>query len=115
MLTTIATNVDVTFSAVTLTGDVQYDAERHLLNLTDPCGPGDVMTTNLDAYGYYADGNIVYIKDWSEHTGLAKSLEAAGIVEIRRALNVGPFRSRAYEVKVLLTRPALHVPELQAA
>lgn len=105
MLTTIAKDVSIVFSAVTLTGDVQYDPETHLLNLTDPEGPGDVMTTNLDRYGFVAHDDIAYVKDWSEHTGLAKSLEEAGIVEIRRALNVGPFRSRAYEVRVLA--PAL--------
>lgn len=101
MLRTIAENVSLLFSFTTLTGDVQYDPETHLLNLTDPEGPGDVMTTNLDVYGYVAHDDRVFIKNWSEHTNLAQSLEAAGIVEIVRAINVGPFRSRAYEVRVL--------------
>lgn len=100
MLTTLAENVSLLFSFTTLTGDVQYDDENHMLNLVNEHGE-EVMTVDLDRYGFTARDGRVFIKDWSEHTNLARSLEQAGLVEIVRALNVGPHRSRAYEVRVL--------------
>lgn len=104
MLITIAEDVAITFSAITIRGNVGYLAAANTLLLTGhdgPAGPGEVMTTNLGAYGLNPRKDTVFIKDWSEHTGLTASLEAAGVVEIVRAVNVGPFKSRAYEVRVL--------------
>jgi len=117
MSNTIARNVTVTFSAITITGDVVFDGTRRSLILIDAEQAGyEVMSINFDAYNLRPAGeDRVFIKDWSEHTGVAKSLEAAGVVEITRALNVGPFRSRAYEVRVLAPTPAKTEAELVAA
>jgi hypothetical protein len=108
MFTTITDEVTIAFSAITLTGRVDFNPANHTLVLrgrdTDP--RGEVMTTNLNAYGLEPREDTAFIKDWSEHTGVAASLEAAGVVEIVRALNVGPFSSRAYEVRVLHTAAA---------
>jgi hypothetical protein len=101
MFTTIAEDVTVSFSAITLRGDVEFIAPTRALVLTSADGPGEVLTTNLGHYGLEPREDTVFIKDWSEHSGLAASLEAAGVVEIVRAVNVGPFKSRAYEVRVL--------------
>jgi len=100
MLTTIAENVTLQFSFTSLTGDVQYDPETHLLNLLTDEGE-EAMSTSFQMYGFEPREGRTFIKGWSEHTNLAKSLEEAGIVEIARALNVGPGRQRAYEVRVL--------------
>ncbi|ROR76102.1 hypothetical protein SAMN06295974_3750 [Plantibacter flavus] len=100
MIATIKENLDVEFSAITLTGDLMYDAERHALVLGSADGLSEILTTNLESQGLRTHADTVFIKDWSEHTGLAASLEASGVVQIVRAVNVGPFRSRAYEVRV---------------
>ena len=100
MFKTIAEDVTISFSAITLRGDVEFIAPTRALVLTSPDGPGEVMTTNFGSYGLNPREDTVFIKDWSEHTGLAASLEAAGVVEIVRAIDVGPFKSRAYEVRI---------------
>jgi len=111
MFKTIAEDVTVSFSAITLRGDVEYIAPTRALVLNSTDGPGEVITTNLGHYGLEPREDTVFIKDWSEHTGLAASLEAAGVVEIVRAVNVGPFKSRAYEVRI----PALSAQRELAA
>ncbi len=112
MLTTIAENVTARFSFTDLTGDIKYDADHHALFMSFPDEGDEVMSVNLIGYGLEAKPDTVFIKDWSEHTGLARSLEAAGVVEIVRALNVGQWRSRAYEVR---PRVAAAARELVAA
>lgn len=101
MFTTVAKHIPVSFSAITLTGDIQYDPEQHALLLADESSPAEVISTNLGVYGLEPREDTVFIRDWSEHTGLTTSLVAAGVVDVVRAINVGPFRSRAYEVRVL--------------
>lgn len=101
MLTTIKEDVTVSFSSLTITGDIQHNPALHALLLVDPSEPYEVITTNLSAYGLLPQDDTVFIKDWSEHDGLTASLVDAGVVEIVREVRVGPFKSRAYEVRVI--------------
>jgi hypothetical protein len=103
MTTIIATNVDISLHGYKFTSDVEHDADQHaLLFPATEDGPQDVISINLEAYGLKpkADDHV-FIKDWSEHSGLTESLTKAGVVEVVGAVNVGPFSSRAYEVKVI--------------
>src|SRR5699024_12701177 len=59
------------------------------------------LSTDLSVYGYVAEPGQVFIKDWSEHAGLADALVLARVVSPLESLRVGPFSSRAYRVRVL--------------
>lgn len=117
MLTILKTDVALTFGSYLTTGDVLHDSERQMLVVSDPMEPDEVISKRLDAYGYFpaADGSTVFITDWSENEGLATSLVAAGVVEIVRELIVGPFNSRAYEVRVLPVAAAVAPAALELA
>ena len=41
----------------------------------------EVMSINLQAYGLVPPAGFIYVKDYSEHEGLADALVAAGVVE----------------------------------
>ena len=60
----------------------------------------EVLSTSLRAYGYIEFPGEVFIKDWSEHSGLAAALVDAGAGEITETLTVGPFDSRAYRFQL---------------
>lgn len=101
MFTTIKEDVTVSFSAITMTGDIRHSSEQHAMILEEPFEPVEIITTNLTAYGLEPQEDTVFIKDWSEHDGLTASLVEAGVVEIVREVTVGAFNSRAYEVRVI--------------
>lgn len=101
MFTTIKEDVTVAFSAITMTGDIRHSSAQHAMILEVPTTPTEIITTNLTAYGLEPQEDTVFIKDWSEHDGLTASLVEAGVVEIVREVRVGPFASRAYEVRVI--------------
>lgn len=94
-------DVDVDFGVITLSGTLHHDdAQRALWLLTDE-GP-EHIPVNLQAYGLAAAPGHVYIKDWSEHAGLAARLAEAGIVRIVDRVVVGPFASAAFEVEMTI-------------
>lgn len=47
------------------------------------------LSTNLIDYGMIPEEGHFYVKDYSEHSGLARALEAAGIVEIVGRVPIG--------------------------
>lgn len=96
----IRNNVTVRFFDLDLIGDVDYDPELQLLELMTDEGT-EPLSISLDVYGLRPNPGNVFVKDWSEHEGLAASLQDAGVVEIVARHHVGPFQSRAYEVQVL--------------
>jgi hypothetical protein len=106
MFIPIKEDVTVACSSITLTGDIHHSATQHALTLIDPSEPAEILSTNFSGYGLIAQEDTVFIKDWSEHQGVTASLVEAGVVEIVRMVHVGPFRSRAYEVRVLGAAPA---------
>src|SRR5690606_1071240 len=62
----------------------------------------ETMSTNLSFYGLNPPDGHVYIKDYSEHEGLAIELSERGMVEIIEPIRFGPF-GHGYLVKVTLT------------
>lgn len=99
---TIRSNVTVTFPYLTITGDIEYDSVQDALAVIDPEEGPEVLTVDLTSAGYVAAPGEVFIKDWSEHEGLAKSLASAGVVEPIGTVTVNPFGSTAYRARVLV-------------
>ena len=97
---TIATNTSVAFPGITLDGSIEHDDDQRALVMFTAEGP-ETLSVNLQAYGLLAPSGHVWIKDWSEHEGLAASLAASGLVDEVSDTFVGPFFSRAVLVRVL--------------
>ncbi|MFE0138485.1 hypothetical protein ACFWY6_44155, partial [Streptomyces sp. NPDC059037] len=79
-----------------------HDDEHRVLELEDAEGPAEPISICLQGYGLAPEPGNVFIKDWSEHSGLTARLAQAGLVKPVRALTVGPFGSTAYAVQVTL-------------
>ena len=94
-------NVTIDFGGIERTGSLCHDDVNRLLLLETDEGP-EHISVSLKAYGLTPRPGSVFIKDWSEHSGLTARLAAAGLVEPLRALVCGPFASPAYEVEVTL-------------
>lgn len=102
MFTTIRRNITIPFTYVDLTGDIEYDADRGALVLVDPLeAMEEHLSTSLEAYGLQPGEGCVFVKDWTEHAGLAGALERAGVVEILGKVEVPTFALDAYRVRVL--------------
>lgn len=84
-----------------LTGDITYDRRRRLLELHDPKEGSEALSLDMSYYGYATAPGEIWIKDWSEHEGLADALVMAGVVMTVESVCVGPFSSRAYRCLVL--------------
>lgn len=93
--------VTLTFPSLTLTGILRHDDDHRQLLLWTDEGP-ERVSVNLSAYGLEAPAGHVFVKDWSEHRGLAKSLVDQGLGQIVETVTVGPFDSPAHLVKVIV-------------
>lgn len=90
---------------LTLTGTIAYDPATQLLELIDEeAGDVEVLSISLDAYGHTAPPRhvYVYVKDWSEHRGLAHALERVGVARVVDTVTVGPFAEQAHLMEVTL-------------
>lgn len=61
----------------------------------------EVISTNLSAWGIHPAPGNAFIKDYSEHEGLAESLVGAGVLDIVGEVTFGPYDLRAYEVRLV--------------
>jgi predicted GNAT family acetyltransferase len=96
-------NATVDFSAVTVSGEVLYFADKNaLVIMNDEHGGMERLSVNLEVYGLTPKPGHVFIKDWSEGRGVAASLADAGLIEITEQYAVGQFASTAYEARVIL-------------
>lgn len=121
----LARNIQVHLGSYTDTGDLLLDEDASfsidsatagavlLFDSQDPdpdlFGPPEVISTSLTMYGLtarsQADGAAgpaqCWIKDWSEHEGLAQSLVDAGVARIiTTATDVGPRGLRAHLIEI---------------
>lgn len=94
-------DVTVAFPGLQLSGRLVHDRAHGVLELITEEGP-ERLSANLMAYGLVAGPGCVWIKDWSEHEGLAHGLADQGLVELVGQMRVGPFASKAYEALVLI-------------
>lgn len=100
---TVGENASVDFGNITISGDVLYlGAQNALVLMDEQTGCQERLSTNLEAYGLTPKPGHVFIKDWSEHRGLANSLSNSGLVQITETYVVGPFASTAHEVRVVV-------------
>jgi hypothetical protein len=100
---TVAKNTSVDFPGIKINGDVLYLADKNALVIIDQeTGGPERLSVNLDAYGLTPRPGFVFIKDWSEGSGVTASLAGSGLVEIIDSHMVGPFSTTAYEVRVVL-------------
>lgn len=92
-------------------GDVAYHPEKHMLVYTYTTGEGaeygesEVLSTTLDAYGLTAPAGHAWIKDWSEHTGLAHQLARVGVGRIVQTELAVAFEQHAHLLQVENTSP----------
>ncbi|MFD4245803.1 hypothetical protein ACFWP3_30050 [Streptomyces sp. NPDC058525] len=100
--TTVKYDVTVDFGCIELTGALVHDNETRVLELKNAEGPAEPISISLQGYGLMPEPGNVFIKDWSEHSGLTARLARVGLVTPLHALTVGPYRSTAYEVQVTL-------------
>ncbi|MFF4410144.1 hypothetical protein [Streptomyces sp. NPDC001404] len=100
-MTTVKHDVTVDFGGIELTGVLVHDDENRVLELELDEGP-EPISISLQGYGLMPEPGSVFIKDWSEHSGLTARLAQAGLVKPVHALTVGPFNSPVYEVQVTL-------------
>jgi hypothetical protein len=61
---------------------------------------GDVLSVNLMDYNLICPKGHVFIKDYSEHVGLADALEEAGVVKKLERIGFGPFDASAWLCEV---------------
>lgn len=85
---------------VMITGAVAYDPTLKVLCFeTDE--DHEVLNVNLDSYGLVAPPGSIWIKDWSEHAGVADQLIELGAVGHITTVSVGPFDSPAHLVEII--------------
>lgn len=101
MFTTAYPSVRLRQGDLDLTGTIIYDHRAQRLQLTYLDGETEVLSIDLMTYGYLTWPGEVFVKDWNEHAGLTDALVAAGIVAPVERIEVGPFGSRVYRVRLL--------------
>lgn len=99
--TTLKDRVELPLEHVTLTGAVEHDPSQNALAITYPdTGQSEVLAVNRTAYGYVAFPGEAFVKDWSEHGGLAAAIQAAGIVTATKRITVDPFECTPYRMRL---------------
>lgn len=100
--TTIRSNALLSLTGLDRAGEIRYDNRQHALVLVDPAtAEEEVLTVNLLSSGYVADPGEVFVKDWSEHSGLAAALVAARVTKHVESLRVGPHGAIAYRLRII--------------
>lgn len=103
--TTIRDRVELALPNVTLSGVLSYNPAHASLIIADhETGEAEVLCVDLTVYGYVAAPGEVFVKGWSEHSGLATALEVAGVARIVETVIVGPFDSPAHRMRLLAAR-----------
>lgn len=103
-------NAEITFRGITLRGDLLHVPEDRLLVIASDTDE-EVLTTETPeselarAEAAVAEGvlpsQLVTIKDYSEHAGLAAALEAAGVIRVLTRYSTGPFSSPVVVAQIL--------------
>lgn len=79
---------------------LRYTLDRWALALLTDEGP-EVLSTNLEAYGFEQPPGHVHVKAYSEHEGLPAAVEAAGLATpVGEAVTFGPYNTSAFLMKL---------------
>lgn len=101
--TTIRENALLSLTSLDRAGEIRYDAQQHALALINPTtGEEEVLTLSLLSSGYVAEPGEVFVKDWSEHSGLAAALVAARVANHVESVRVGPHGATAHRLQVVV-------------
>lgn len=99
---TIIKSATVHYPHFEMTGPIVHESSlAALVHLDESTGDEEVLSTDLSPYGLVCEHGEVFVKDWSEHSGFAAALQAAGAIEIVGEVLVGPFSSLAYRASVI--------------
>ncbi|MGO2616102.1 hypothetical protein [Arthrobacter rhombi] len=99
---TIRRNALLSLTSLDRAGEIRYDSRQHALVLIDPTtGEEELLTLNLLSSGYVAGPGEVFVKDWSEHSGLAAALVATRVVNHIESLRVGPHGVTAHRLQIV--------------
>lgn len=97
---TIREHLTLSFNEIELTGELQYDSSQHALMLVFDDGDSEVLSIDLLSSGYVAFPGEVFVRDYSEHSGLPAALVNTGLCEFVDTVDVGPFDSAAVRIRV---------------
>lgn len=99
----VADDASITFQDgdFTLEGTLVYEPATDSLVVHSAYEAPEVLTVSLLEYGFMTDPGEVFVKDWSEHSGLAQALIDAGYAQLVDNHFVGPFRSRAVRLRII--------------
>lgn len=98
----IRPHTTVQLGTLRLSGTLVFEEPPGRLTLETDEGP-EYLETNLSAYGYVPEPGNIFVKDWSEHSGLAQSLEDADVAEFVRRIEIPmtSWTNIAYEMRVI--------------
>lgn len=100
--TTVRENALLSLTDLDRAGEIRYHSRQHVLVLIDPTtAEEEVLTMNLLSSGYVAEPGEVFVKDWTEHSGLAAALVAARVANHVESLRVGPHGGTAHRLQIL--------------
>ena len=94
--------IALAFNEIELTGCIEHDPAQHALEMLFPGCDSEMLTVDLLASGYVAFPGEVFVRDYSEHSGIPGALIAAGVCELLEELSVGPFGSREVRMRVMV-------------
>lgn len=100
--TTVRESALLSLTDLDRAGEIRYHSRQHALVLIDPTtAEEEVLTMNLLSSGYVAEPGEVFVKDWSEHSGLAAALVAARVANHVESLRVGPHGATAHRLQII--------------
>ena len=100
-MSTLQEGITLAFNEIELTGCIEHDPAQHALEMLFPDGDSEMLTVDLLASGYVAYPGEVFVRDYSEHSGLPAALVAAGVCGEVEKLSVGPFSSSVSRMRVI--------------
>lgn len=99
---TLQEEITLAFNEIELTGRIEHDPAQNALGVLFPGGDSEVLTVDLLASGYVAFPGEVFVRDYSEHSGLPAALVAAGVCAEVEKLSIGPFGSDVSRMRVIV-------------
>ena len=99
---TLQEGITLAFNEIELTGRIEYDPTQNMLEMLFSDGDSEILTVDLLASGYVAFPGEVFVRDYSEHSGLPAALAAVGVCELVEKISIGPFGSRVVRMRVLV-------------
>lgn len=98
---TLEEEFTLALNEIELTGRIEYDPAQNMLEMLFPDGDSEILTVDLLASGYVAFPGEVFVRGYSEHSGLPAALVTAGVCEEVEKLGIGSFDSYVSRMRVI--------------